>query len=258
MRRADVDVAGTEILERACRLGDRPGGIDHVVRQQAILALHLADHVHHLGHVRGGAALVDDRERGVQALGKAAGHLRRTHVGGDDDEILQLLLAVMRGEDRRRVQMVHRDVEEPLQLMRVEVDTEHAVGAGAHDHVRDELRTDRDARLILTVLAGIAVVREHAGDARGRRAARGVDQQQQLQHVLGGRVGRLDDEDIGAAHILVEPDEDLAVGESRDRGLAELRSQRLADLVGERPIGRAGEHTIAVDGDCQSVHVGES
>jgi hypothetical protein len=35
--------------------------------------------------------------------------------------------------------VVHRDVEEALDLRRVQIDGQHAVGAGRRDHVGDEL-----------------------------------------------------------------------------------------------------------------------
>ena len=134
------------------------------------------------------------------------------------------------------------------------IDAQYAVCAGAHDHVGDELGPDGDAGLILTVLPRIAVVRQYAGDARGGGAARRVHEEQQFEQVLRRRVRGLHDEHIGAADVLVEPDEDFAVGEARHRRLGDLDAERLGDLIGERPIGRAGEHTITVDGNCESVH----
>ena len=59
--------------------------------------------------------------------------------------------------------------------------------------------------------------------------------------VLGRRVGRLDDVDIPPAHVLVDLDEDLAVGKPADRHLAERLAQVRRHLFGERPVGRAAE-----------------
>jgi hypothetical protein len=49
------------------------------------------------------------------------------------------------------------------------------------------------------------------------------------------------DEDIASAHVLVQFDRDLAVGETADRGLAQLDSEVRADLLGQCPVGIAGE-----------------
>ena len=48
------------------RAGERAGRVDHVVDDDALLALHVADEVHDLGDVRALAALVDDGEARVR------------------------------------------------------------------------------------------------------------------------------------------------------------------------------------------------
>ena len=47
-----------------------PGRVDHVVEEDAVAALDVADDVEDLGHVGRGPALVDDRQVGVQPLGE--------------------------------------------------------------------------------------------------------------------------------------------------------------------------------------------
>ena len=72
-------------------------------------------------------------------------------------------------------------------LPRAQIEGEHAVGAGAVDHVGDELGGDRRARAGLPVLAGITEIGDHGGDAPCRRAFQRVDQDQQLHQVIVGR-----------------------------------------------------------------------
>ena len=71
---------------------------------------------------------------------------------------LQLLLPEVVHEHRRRVQVVHRQVEEPLHLVLVEIHAEHPVRAGHRHHVRHELGADGDARLVLAVLPRVPEV----------------------------------------------------------------------------------------------------
>src|SRR5687768_4002134 len=80
VRGADVDVVGAEPLERPSRLRHRPRRIDHVVGEDAIASLHVADDVYHLTHVRARPALVDDRQRGVEPLREPTRHLGRADV----------------------------------------------------------------------------------------------------------------------------------------------------------------------------------
>ena len=67
------------------------------------------------------------------------------------------------------------------------------------------------------VLPGVAEIGHHRRDPPGRRARQRVDADQQLHQVVVGRIaGRLDDEDVLAADVLVDDDEDLVVGEAAD------------------------------------------
>jgi len=54
---------------------------------------------------------------------------------------------------RRRIQMIHRDVEETLDLLRVQIHRQHAVRPRCDEQVGDELGRDRHPRLVLAVLA---------------------------------------------------------------------------------------------------------
>jgi hypothetical protein len=69
--------------------------------------------------------------------------------------------------------MIDRNVEEALDLLAVQIHREHAIGAGGHEQVGDELRGDGHARLVLAILAGVAVERHDGRDAlaEARRAA---------------------------------------------------------------------------------------
>ena len=71
-------------------------------------------------------------------------------------------------QHRRRVDVVHRDVEESLDLVGVQIHRQHAVDADRRDHVGDHLRRDRHARRARpAVLARVAEIRNRRGD-RGR------------------------------------------------------------------------------------------
>ena len=128
--------------------------------------------------------------------------------------------------------MVDRDVEEALDLLRVQVDRQHAVGSGGGEHVGDQLGGDGNAGLVLAVLPGVAEVGEHGGDAGGARAAGGVDHDEQLHQIVVGTVaGGLDQKRVGAADVLFELDEYLAVGEVGDMHLAQVDAQIVGDLL---------------------------
>src|SRR6185437_12124117 len=113
----------------------------------AAAAFDLADDVHDFADAGALAALVDDREIGIDAPGDGAGTDDAADVGRDDDEIAAIvaLLDVV-DEDRRGEEIVERYVEEALDLPGMEVECEDPVGARGGDHVRHELGRDRRAR----------------------------------------------------------------------------------------------------------------
>ena len=60
--------------------------------------------------------------------------------------------------------------------------------------------------------------------------------------VVRGRAGRLQDEDVAAAHVLVDHDLDLAVAEATDLRLTERDADVATDRVRERTIGVPREY----------------
>src|SRR6185369_976918 len=140
------------------------------------------------------------------------------------------------------------------ELMLMEVDPQQAIGPRAHDHVRHELGPDGDARLVLSVLPRVAIVRHHHRDASRARAPCSVDEEQELHHVLRRRVGALHDEEVVPAHVLVDPDEDLAVGESIAGHLAERDPELPRDLFRQRTISRSRQQLESVSRYGKSVH----
>ena len=149
-------------------------------------------------------------------------------TSGDTTIRLSSVVALLDVADhhRRGEQVVGRDVEEALDLAGVQVERHHAVGAGAGDQVGDELGRDRRARPGFAVLPGVAEIGDHRRDAPRRGAAQRVDDDQQLhQMVVGRERRRLQHENVGAADVLLDLDEDLHVGEAPHHGLAPAGSR---------------------------------
>ena len=87
--------------------------------------------MHYFGHIGAGTALVDDRQGAAKTLGKGPGPLGTPSVGGDHDGIAvgETLFQVLQ-HDGCGIEIVDRDIEEPLDLSGMEVDGYHPVGAG--------------------------------------------------------------------------------------------------------------------------------
>ena len=202
-----------------------------------------ADDVGDFGFARPLAALVDNGERCIDAFGESAGAHHATDVRRHDDHFgeLEALLDVAH-DDRRGEQIVGRDIEEALDLAGMQIECEHAIGAGMGDQIGDELRRNRRARPDFAVLPGIAEIGDHRGDAPRRRAAQRVDNDQQFhQMVVGGIRGRLDDEDVGAADVFLNLDEHFHIGEAAHHRFGQWVAEIGADRVRERRVGIAGD-----------------
>ena len=238
LRAADLDAG----LRRAAE-GAR--GIDHVVEQDAGLALDITDEVHDLGMVGLFAALIDDREAQTHLHGELTRARHAAHIGRDHDHVLVAVAEaaqIVRRKDRRAEEVVHGDIEEALDLRCVQVHREHTVSARLGDEVCHELGRDRITRLGLAVLTGVAEIRDDGGDAAGGGALHRVDHDEQLHEtVVHGLAGRLHDEHIRAAHGLFNADGALAVGKLLDGAAPHRRAEILADQIRKRRIGVSGE-----------------
>src|SRR5690606_34110825 len=110
-------MGGAALLEGGGSLAEGAGGVDHVVHQDAAAPLHLADDMHHLGDIGGGAALVDDGQVGVvELLGDGPGAYHAADIGGDHHRVVIFLPQDVVHQYRRAVDVVHRLVEEALDL----------------------------------------------------------------------------------------------------------------------------------------------
>jgi hypothetical protein len=127
-----------------------------------------ADH-RHPGHFsRLFAALVDNGQGRVDPLGQFPCPRHTADVWRDHHQIMHLVLEMVfdvQGKDRAGVKVVHRNIKEPLNLRRMQVQSQHPVNARLGQQVCHQLGRDRRARLGAAVLAGITEIGDHGGDA---------------------------------------------------------------------------------------------
>ncbi len=165
MHRARKDPTRPVRLQRIRRLDDGAGGIDDVVLQDARPAADVTDHVHHFRSPVIRAPLVDNRQVGAQPLRVCPCPLCAAGIRRHDGQIRNVEPGAVIDDHRCGKQVIHRDVEEPLDLRLVQIHRQHAVGPGGAQQVRHELGRDRHPRLVLPVLPRVAVIRHHSGDA---------------------------------------------------------------------------------------------
>ena len=102
----------------------------------------------------------------------------------------QVVLLEPLAQDRHARELIGGHREEALDLRRVQVDGQHAIGARGRHHVGHQARGDRDARLVLLVAARIREVRQHRGHALGRRMLERVEQDRAARRCSRTAAGR--------------------------------------------------------------------
>ena len=129
--------------------------------------------------------------------------------------------------------MIHRDIKKSLQLRRMQVHNQRPVRARRGQQIGHQLRRNRTARLVFSVLPRVTKIRHHRRDAPRRRPLQRVDHQQQLHQMLVHRTARrLNHEDIAAAHVLLNLNVTLAVAKPNHLRLPALHPEKVADFIG--------------------------
>ncbi len=145
---------------------------------------------------------------------------------------------------RRGVDIVHRDVEETLDLVGVQVHGQHPVRPHDADHGRSHLGRDRHpCRAGPPVLPRITEIGDHRCHTRCRSALERIDHDQQFHEVVSGwGTGGLDDVDVTATDVFHDFDHDFAVAEAADNGLAHRHTEFVGDVAGERRVRVPRKH----------------
>ena len=143
----------------------------------------------------------------------------------------------------RAHEVVDGNVEEALNLSRVQVHREDSVSTGGGDKVCNELCGNGVAALGLAILTRVAEVRDDGGDASRGGAAHCVDHNEQFHKiVVDGTAGGLNDENVLAAYGLGYRDGTLTVSKLRHVCVAQILIKLGADIMCKLRVGVAGEH----------------
>src|SRR6266542_5432446 len=101
-------------------LGQRASSIAHIVDYQTTPAFDVAHYIHYFGDVWLLATLIAQRQFGIQSFRVRAGPLCAARIGRNYGHVRKTISLVMTDQNRSRVQMVERNIKEPLDLRRVQ------------------------------------------------------------------------------------------------------------------------------------------
>ena len=124
-----------------------------------MLALDIADDVHHFGDIHFRAALIDNRERSSEALGKRACALHAAGIRGNHRDIPAPGKAIeVVDHHGQRKQMVDRNFEEALNLSGVQVESKDTIRTGRFQQSATSLAEIGIRGLVLSVLPRVAII----------------------------------------------------------------------------------------------------
>src|SRR5258708_12771694 len=127
------------------------------------------------------------------------------------------------------------------------MERERSAGPRGFKQVRNQLRGDRNTRLIFAILPRIAVIRQHGGDWAGGRAFEGINHEEKFEQVVVHRImAGLNDKYVRAAHIFQNLKIYFAIAEPAKHGLAQRNVQMLADGVRQHRVRSSGKNFEAL------------
>ena len=143
--------------------------------------------------------------------------------------------------------MIHRNIEESLNLSCVQIDGDNACHPCRRHQIGDEFRRDRLAAARLAILPRIRIVGDDRRNAVCRRALARIRQDQQFHEVVVHRIaGRLNDENILPADTLLNHHLDLTVVELSDECLTERNANAVCDCFRQLWIGISRQDTYII------------
>ena len=142
----------------------------------------------------------------------------------------------------RRIEMIHGNIEKALDLGRVQVHRQYAVGTGPGNQIGDQLGRDRHPALVLAILPGVAEIGNHSRDPVGARPLEALNHDQQFhQGIVDRRAGGLEDKYVAAANVLIDFAGDFAIGEITHHSPTQRQSEVFANSSGQDRMGASCE-----------------
>ena len=211
-----VNLLGSVLFDAGGSFADGAAGIDDIIKEDDVLPFHIADNLE-VGDFIGFHALFEaDGEVTVEHFGEHRGTFGAAGVGGDDAKIVPVEASDIGEKYGRGEKVIHRDFEESLDLVGVQVHSDEAVDAGSSQKVGHQFGADGGSRFVFTVLARVAEVGDHRDDFGGGGAFGGVNQNKELKDVFGRGESGLDDENVAATDGFVVVGLDFTVFELHD------------------------------------------
>lgn len=223
------------------RFAQGAGGVHEVVYQDDISSFYFADDGDGADFIGLGSVFIANDQVTVEVFAVQPCPFDAAHVGAGEDGLAQVLIGKVRDVNGFGAQVVHRDVEETLHLIGVQVHGHDAVGTGSGEQVGHQFGADGHPWLVFSVLPGVSEIGDNGGDVACGSAFGGINPQQQFHEVVMWLAGALDKKGVRASHAFVDDGLHFAVAEPRKGFIAERCVIEISNLFGQLLRGGAGK-----------------
>ena len=236
---AGHNFAGAVFQQHFSTCAQRTSSVDHVVHHNGKAAFHIANNVHGLCLIGLVAALVHDGQGGIEALGIGTRSFNAARIGRNNNNVVFWQPPQGFKHDRYGKQVVHRAVKIALDLPRVQVNGNHALGTGNADKVCHHFGADGRTGADFAILTRIAIIRNNGCYSVSAGPLEGIKHEAKLHQVAVDvrRAGGLHHKNVITANIVAYFYPQLAVAERGGQRRRELTPQMVADGLGQIRIG---------------------
>ena len=158
--------------------------IYHVIHNYADLAVHIAYYIHNFSYIGRRPPFVYYGKICLKPFGECPCPLNTACIRRYYHSIIPVIFLYIIKQNRRGVQVINRDIEEPLYLSCMEVHAQNPCGTGSRYKVRYELCSYGCPWGNLPVLSCIAVIGYHRCYGMGRGPLQGIHHHQKLHEVF--------------------------------------------------------------------------
>ena len=238
------DIQRAAHFEGFGQIHEGASGNGKIVYDEAVLALHIANDLQHLGifsmirtgliangdgQIQGGGILV--RLLGITCVRRNHNHVFRAHA-------LDHL-----GQHGRGIQVIHGALKEALQLLRMQIHGDKAVCAGQLHAFSTDARANGHARLILLIALAITKIGHDQGNGMRIGALKGIHPEQDFHKlIVGTQTDRLYQKHIAVTHGFIDTHKGIALRKGDDLRRTQLLAHVTAHAFRKDPTAATCEN----------------
>src|SRR5258708_5421433 len=219
---AAVNITGSMFVYHTHSLGQRTGSINLVIYNQGILAFDAPNNTHRFNMtIVADTPLFDNGERSVKTVSELTGFFGKTFVGSDNRKIIEVFVRKITRLENLGRQFINRYIKKTLNLSRVHIHGQDAVGPGHSNAVGNQAGSYRHTRLVFLICTPISIVRNDRGDTGSGGTFKCINDNEQFHNAsVNVRTEVLYDKNVFTTHVIIDFYEYILVAKLKNIGVS--------------------------------------